>query len=839
MREKSAPGPFFAWISLCLSCLFTSQLLAQEWAIVRHQDARQTIKYQFYPPMPQRLLTTDPLATAFAYLRMQAADYGLSRDLYGIKLHKQQESLLGYHLRFQQEQNGLAIEGAEIIVSILRADSRIYQVYSNVQPRQMTVAKNLPQLSLEEAYDRAWNFLGVQGNLFEAPVGVLQYVTEADALRAAFRIELSTTAPYGAWKVYVDAETGKIIRYEDQRISHKPWAARELLLGKGPTSNRLAAFALWKKASEKALLNTAVTPANGGAKLFDPDPRTSLADRGLLDNSPDDSFQDAYFQRELKDISYDGSTYKLEGPWVKILDWDPPTAAPSTSTNGQWNFARGNNAFNDAMTYYHLDKSQRYMQSLGFTGNRGIQYAPIEVDSNGVNGDDNSYFQPGTNRLSFGHGCVDDNEDADVILHEYGHAIHFSINPSWGGGDTGAIGEGFGDYWAASYSLSTTNGAQFYPNEVYSWDGHGEGNVCWQGRILNALEARYDSTQTYRAHAPIPGGFQTDELWSTPLFQSLLTLKSMGVPREEVDTIILQAQFGLGSNLSMRDMAQSIIVTAQQLYNGPHSKVFKDNFLRHGIIEEPRAILTSRLDTVKDAGSDGIVDPGEEVDINFILSNSGTLAASQIQASLSNSDSLATVVQGATTFPDLDLGKSASGKESLRLRINPSTACGTLVKFELSVSYNEQTKVFPLEIRVGQPVGIAAKSTPRLSIPDADSKGVLDSVEVRSSGLVSKQFKLGVDVRHPYRGDLKLILISPSGKQLVLHDRTGISEDDLIGTYPTTLVPKESLEKILGEPISGRWQLQVADLASSDIGTFQAWSIEDITSYQCQGSTEL
>jgi hypothetical protein len=39
---------------------------------------------------------------------------------------------------------------------------------------------------------------------------------------------------------------------------------------------------------------------------------------------------------------------------------------------------------------------------------------------------------------------VDDAEDAEAILHEYGHAIHFSQKFSFDG-EGGAISEGFGD----------------------------------------------------------------------------------------------------------------------------------------------------------------------------------------------------------------------------------------------------------------------------------------------------------------------------------------------------------------------------------------------------------
>ncbi len=835
MGRLSAPGAIFAWLSLGVSLVPPSNLVAQEWTTSYHRDPRQTLKYQIFPSMPLTLTAMDPVATAWSFLRAQAADFGLTPDLYGISLEKQQESLLGWHLRFKQTQNGVPIEGAEIIVSLRKSDNRIYSVYSTVQPRTMTLTSNTRRLILDNAYDRAWNFLGVQGKLFEAPLGKLVYMTEGDQLRAAYRVELSTTAPYGAWRVYVDAESGKILRYEDQRISHKPWAARTQLLAKGPVANRRNAFAEWQASQEKLRQEAAPTRANGQARVFDPDPRTSLLNNALQDNASADAFENAYFQRELKDISFDGTTYKLEGPWVKILDWDPPTAAPSTSSNGQWTASRGNNAFNDAMTYFHIDQSQRYMQSLGFVGTRSIQALPIEVDSNGVNGDDNSYFQPSTNRLSFGHGCVDDNEDADVILHEYGHAIHFGINSSWSGGDTGAIGEGFGDYWAASYSLSTAQGAQFFPNQIYSWDGHGEGSPCWPGRILNATAARFDPSRNYAAHMTIDGGFQSDELWSTPLFQSLLSLKALGVPREEVDTIILQAQFGLGAEVTMRDMGQAILLTAQQLYpNGPHARIFKENLLRHNIIEEPHAVLSATLSQIEDASGDGVVVPGEEVELQLTVKNSGTLVATRVQGTLGSLDQQATLLVPASEYPDLEPGQSAANTSALRIKVNPNAPCGTLLKLQLTVQYDDQSVSFPVELRVGKAKGVALGSNANLAIPDADPKGILDSIDVSSGGSVSDQFKVGVRVKHPYRGDLKIVLISPSGKQVILHDRSGIGADDVIGTYPTTLQPKEALSKIQGEALNGKWQLQVADLASSDLGTLESWNIEDITSYQCQ-----
>lgn len=90
--------------------------------------------------------------------------------------------------------------------------------------------------------------------------------------------------------------------------------------------------------------------------------------------------------------------------------------APSTTTNGIWTAKRGNDAFDDTNVYFHIDQSQRYIQSLGFTN---IINRPMDVDTNGVSGDDNSHYSRGTSDyLAFGHGCVNDSEDADVIQGE-------------------------------------------------------------------------------------------------------------------------------------------------------------------------------------------------------------------------------------------------------------------------------------------------------------------------------------------------------------------------------------------------------------------------------------
>ena len=104
------------------------------------------------------------------------------------------------------------------------------------------------------------------------------------------------------------------------------------------------------------------------------------------------------------------------------------------------------------MAYYWITAAQTYIQSLGF----GTSRRPVNMKSQHVRinqwGLDNSFATTHKDELRFGKGGVDDAEDAEVVLHEYGHAIHFSQGFVFGSEEAGAISEGFGDYWAVTVS---------------------------------------------------------------------------------------------------------------------------------------------------------------------------------------------------------------------------------------------------------------------------------------------------------------------------------------------------------------------------------------------------
>lgn len=119
----------------------------------------------------------------------------------------------------------------------------------------------------------------------------------------------------------------------------------------------------------------------------------------------------------------------------------------------------------------------------------------------------------------------------------------------------------------------------------------------------------------------------------------------------------------------------------------------------------------------------------------------------------------------------------------------------------------------------------SATDTP-IAIPDNDETGVESTITVDDCDIEVNDIRVDVNITHPFIGDLKLKLISPSGEEIYLHDRTGNVTDDIITTYPTSTIPAQTTCVLI--PISsslGDWKLNVSDNGAADVGTFNSWSI--------------
>ncbi|GIF71993.1 M6 family metalloprotease domain-containing protein [Asanoa siamensis] len=117
---------------------------------------------------------------------------------------------------------------------------------------------------------------------------------------------------------------------------------------------------------------------------------------------------------------------------------------------------------------------------------------------------------------------------------------------------------------------------------------------------------------------------------------------------------------------------------------------------------------------------------------------------------------------------------------------------------------------------------VVGKSEPRAVIPDGDMNGVADTITFDSPGTV-RAMTFEADITHPFAGDLRIVLLSPTGRRAVLHDRVRTGRNlhlELDSEPPSALAP------MVGQPVAGDWLLRVTDASSDDAGTLERWRIE-------------
>ena len=303
--------------------------------------------------------------------------------------------------------------------------------------------------------------------------------------------------------------------------------------------------------------------------VFNPDPLTSAGQNygaPYVDASDTDVLELNAQRVPVQTLAtFDAGTFKLENDYVIIQEHSSPNIPAATSTVPEFNFTRAESGFEDANAFYHITNYQNYIQSLGFDNIVNYQ---IAVDVHGFNGADNSSFNAGFSppRLQFGEGGVDDAEDADVIIHEYGHAIMHAAAPGTNSGtQRRALDEAAGDYFASSYSRFLS------PNrwqDVFTWDGH---NEFWPGRSSVSSDLYPDDLNNNL--------YSDADIWSATLMQIW-----GDIGREATDAIMIQAAYSFASNMTMSQAAEMFVQADGLLFNGAHETPIRQRMCNRGLL---------------------------------------------------------------------------------------------------------------------------------------------------------------------------------------------------------------------------------------------------------------
>ena len=162
-----------------------------------------------------------------------------------------------------------------------------------------------------------------------------------------------------------------------------------------------------------------------------------------------------------------------------------------------------------------------------------------------------------------------------MILHEYGHAIHFSQNFDFTSEEAGAISEGFGDYWAVTVSDVVATKLGVAAREplpcVADWD-----STSYTSTVPHCLR-RVDTDLKYPAD--LNGEVHHDgQIWSRALWDIRGALGNV-----KADTIILQGSFDFPGT-TMPDLANRTVAAAQSLYGNSAANAVRKAFVDRGIL---------------------------------------------------------------------------------------------------------------------------------------------------------------------------------------------------------------------------------------------------------------
>ncbi len=475
-----------------------------------------------------------PRRIAERWLKRFAPLLGIAPDLADLKFDQVKPSVLGRHVLFQQHVGRTQISGAWVRVDLDEA-GRVFNLQNDLVPLRVLAARRDGAtkasrlhgdegraLTQAEAEARALAAIAPARGLKKRVIGtpeLLYRPTDSDP-RLTWKIVVKSGPPAREWKIYLDAFSGELL-----------WR-RNLL----------------KRASGKAL-------------VFDPNPVVALNTTGLSNRRAVPPA--AYREVELRGL--DGSGF-LDGEFVSTR----LTKRRVKRANGDFRFRRGERGFTEAMVYFHIDRMQRHLQALGFDKllNRGI-----EVDVAGQR-EDNSYYSPTDRQLSFGTGGVDDAEDAETILHEYGHAIQDAQLPGFGESDEcAAMGEGFGDFLAASY-FADWKPAWLRP-AICSWD-------CIAFAGDPPCLRRLDSNKKYPKD--ITGEVHDDgEIWSACLWELRHELG-----RANAEKLVIAHHHLLNRWAGFEDAANAMLTADRRLFDGRHRELITSVFVKRGILPDPR-----------------------------------------------------------------------------------------------------------------------------------------------------------------------------------------------------------------------------------------------------------
>jgi hypothetical protein len=159
--------------------------------------------------------------------------------------------------------------------------------------------------------------------------------------------------------------------------------------------------------------------------------------------------------------------YQLEGLYANVqTNSNTPYIFQNLAVTNNIVFNNSNSTIQERSAYQAVNNIHDHLKSV-FPTFTGLDI-PLETNIDEA-GSCNAFFDGSSiNFYAAGGGCNATGNVADVVYHEYGHAINSNRynGSSWSGGmQNGGLNEGYADIWALSLTISPILGIGFYDND--------------------------------------------------------------------------------------------------------------------------------------------------------------------------------------------------------------------------------------------------------------------------------------------------------------------------------------------------------------------------------------
>ncbi|MEX0965773.1 MAG: T9SS type A sorting domain-containing protein [Bacteroidia bacterium] len=444
-----------------------------------------------------------------------------------------EHSPVGSHFHFQQQLMGLPVYGAYIKVNVSN-DHKILSLFPSVPTYSLNIKNLNTEIIFEELNFNGWEILEKEEVVW-----------------------LNNGQPERAMRY-------RIFRGQEGEMVERIFGATSNLLHE---ENLVAYFG--RKDSLRKVL----------ALVFLPDP---LSTAHTVYGAPyvdanDANVPELNAQRKLvpMNLVMENKPYRLGSESVEFREMSPPFNAQPFFKGTTLFYERGDSLFEEVNVLYHLMQFREHINLLGYDS---LFNRSIAVDARAYNGADQSSFIGIQNdpRLYFGTGGVDDAEDADVIIHEFSHALSEYASPGTrSGAERETIEEALCDYFACSYSR---NLEEYRWERLFNWDGH---NEFWDGRFC---------TSQRQYPIDLAGNSYTD---AEILVAALMNIWA-DIGRDKADALMLASLYSLARDMKMSDFAKLYLQSDSLLFNKKYNGSLKLHFVNQGLMEWPVGIEAPR-----------------------------------------------------------------------------------------------------------------------------------------------------------------------------------------------------------------------------------------------------